>query len=176
MDLRRYLCNAFTDSHQTWCVLWQLGSKVNCGVSAHCPLVVRRYKKLAFWLITSQPFVRNSWNWSHYIRQSMPSRMMSDFHRSAILGVAHFDFWPKMLYFTNTFTYHYKTWYASSTPCPESTQKRLEQRHLMANSAWPLNCCLQLYLLLLFFFFFFFFRFFRRIWMAAHIGVCGKVV
>ncbi len=45
------------------------------------------------------------------------SRTISNFPMSAILGIGHFAFCRKMLYFTNALRYRYETWYASSAPC-----------------------------------------------------------
>ena len=64
----------------------------------------------------------------------MPSRAIPNFPISAILSLGHFDFCQKMLYLTNTLAYRYETRYVSSAHWPDTTQKVLEQRHLVVKS------------------------------------------
>jgi len=61
----------------------------------------------------------------------MLSWMISNFPISAILGVGHFDFCNKMLYFANAWTYHYETLFGSSAWCPEGVWEVLDQCHLV---------------------------------------------
>lgn len=65
------------------------------------------------------------------IRWGITSQTIPNFPISAILCVGHFEFCREMLYFTNALAYHYKTWYVSSTECPEGTQKVLRQCHVL---------------------------------------------
>ena len=58
--LRLYLCNALSYSTQTWYMSSRAWLEVICSISVQCHLLVRRYKKWLFWLITSDGFFQKS--------------------------------------------------------------------------------------------------------------------
>lgn len=75
-------------------MLLQPCSEIIGTVSVQCHLVVSRYEKQLFLFITSECL--------------------------AILGVDHFEFCQKILYFMNALAYRYETWFVSFAPCMPS--------------------------------------------------------
>ena len=59
-DIRLYLRNALSDSDQSWYMSSQAWPEATCCISAQCHLLVRRYDKWMFLLITSEWFVQKS--------------------------------------------------------------------------------------------------------------------
>ena len=60
IDIMLYLRNALSYSDQTWYMSSQAWPEATCSVSAQRHLLVRRYEKWLFLLITSDGFVQNS--------------------------------------------------------------------------------------------------------------------
>ena len=59
-DTSQYLLNTLSYSDQTWYMSSQAWPEATCCVSAQCHLLVRRYEKWLFLLITSEWFVQKS--------------------------------------------------------------------------------------------------------------------
>lgn len=92
MIVRLYLSKALAYSDHSWFVFWQPWPEDPRIVSAQCQLVVRRYEKLLFLLITSEQFGQKSHKsldlvWFGF---SIPSQTIFPHRPFWTLAVLHF--------------------------------------------------------------------------------------